>query len=232
MIEITLLRSRPIEAKYCQTADTCSDKVIHVVVVSRAVKAVTLRRAEVLEYRLVVALLRHGPVRHGGLAQLGVARQAAASGIIRQHFQRSAGVSGYGGPAVDGFPFLLRSVLQGENQTVTGLRHLAQNAHCGTSAGYSSLSVVQMACGAHHLAIVLSRSLSQRGRRRRRLNRSRHALHLQASGVLDGDGRTLGSGVGADGPLVGILHAVLHRNFVGVLCPRARRRRHQQREQK
>ena len=38
-----------------------------------------------------------GPVRHGGLAQHGVARQvSAAGGIIAQHFQRGAGEIGRG----------------------------------------------------------------------------------------------------------------------------------------
>ena len=63
-----------------------------------------------------------GPVRHGGLAQHGVALQvSAAGGIIAQHFQRGAGEIGRGSPAVDGVPCLLRCVLQGENQAVARL---------------------------------------------------------------------------------------------------------------
>jgi hypothetical protein len=59
------------------------------------------------------------------------------------------------------------------------------------------------------------------------------ALHLLLAVVRDGDGRTLGS-LGGDGPIPSILSALGQCDFVrccGLLCPRARRRRHEQHEQ-
>ncbi|PUU95799.1 hypothetical protein DCD75_18625, partial [Acinetobacter baumannii] len=91
---------------------------------------------------------------------LGDARQAASGSIVGQHFQRGAGVGGHGCPAVDGVPRLRRSALQGKNQAVAGLRHLAQDAHGGAACGNGSLRVVQMAIGAHHLANIVRRGLS------------------------------------------------------------------------
>lgn len=58
LLPLIALRSRPIDASHCRAADTGGDIGIHVAVVSRAV-AVIRRRAEVHEYLLVVALLRH-----------------------------------------------------------------------------------------------------------------------------------------------------------------------------
>ena len=84
------LRSRPIGARYGRAADICGDVGIHGSIVGITI-FVVFCRAEVLEYRLVVALLRHAPVRHGGAAQRGVARQAAKC-TGGQLLQRGAGV--------------------------------------------------------------------------------------------------------------------------------------------
>ena len=212
------IRSRPIVARYCRTAGTCSDIGIHIAVVYSAV-IITSRRAEIDEYRFVVALLCHGPVRHGGIAQRGVARQVgAACGIVGQNFQRGAGVTGRGLPAVDGVPILRRSVLQSENQAVALLRHLADDADCGAAVGNSGLRVVQMAVGAHHLADVLRRG----GGKRQRYRNGLDALHLVLSGVGDRHRVALHQSLaGGDGPVVGVFGAVLQGRGVGRIDVRA-----------